>query len=750
MVGKGSPNCLVPVGLAMLLALLLGVGAAPCIRYSAPGDPCLQGWKGDIRGITVGDVADVVDGATRHAWGFDSRKGEKGWYLNSHFEKMDQRELLQKGWTWTYVARTRQAPSRGYHSAKFRDGNRLWELQFRQNGSSANGLWLRLGTRNDKLLKEMSLDDGYHVFQMTCTPASPGSYDDNDLITVYVDGQKVYAMRRGQQGQATGIFRGEMVDEAVGAAGAFSVRLYEIKAGTELAPNSPGAVKPKDLPRETPNPGSETIDIADRRELFVDKALIEDMDGAELRMHHPQPAGKVLEFNEEWEGAFAGYGTIIKDGDQYRMYYRAGREAHGLTNQVTCLALSKDGVHWSKPELGLYEFNGSKSNNIVFSDKNVAGHNFSPFLDTNPDCAADERYKALGGLYRYTKDPEVKGLLGFASPDGIHWKQVGGNPLIARPEFNAFDSQNVVFWSPKERKYVCFCRVWPGTKPAEDNYFDAPRWIGKTTSDDFIHWSPIEIMEILHDGEEVPKYDLYTNQTFPYCRAPHMYIATAIRFMEGRQVISDAQAKEIGVDPRYYKDCSDAILLSMRSGSGAYRQTFLSSFLRPGPGIRNWVSRTNYPLLNILPTSGTEMSMYVNKDYAQPTAHVQRYSLRIDGFASAHAPFAGGTLLSKPIRFEGNELELNFWTSAAGAIQVELQDKNGTPIEGYALEDCQEIIGNEISRTVRWKGNTDVGMLSGKEIRLLFKIKDADLYSFRFKEAGDGKNKGNDHEEKTQ
>jgi len=552
-----------------------------------------------------------------------------------------------------------------------------------------------------------------------------------------VDGQMVYEMRRSQQGQTTGIFRGEMADEAVGAAGNFSVSLYKIEIGTDLDRKSPAVVNPEDLPQGVSTAGAQATDIANRRELFVDRFLIEDMDGVELRMHHPQPAGTVLEFNKEWEGVFAGYGTLVKDGDQYRMYYRAGKNAHGLTNQVTCMAVSEDGIEWNKPELGLYEFNGSKKNNIVFSDKNVAGHNFSPFLDTNPDCAADERYKALGGLYRYTKDPAVKGLLGFASPDGIHWKQVGGNPLVARPEFNAFDSQNVVFWSGTERKYVCFCRVWPGTKPAEGNYFDAPRWIGKTTSDDFIHWSPIEILEILHNGEDTPKYDLYTNQTSPYYRAPHMYLATAIRFMEGRQVISDAQAKEIGVNPKYYKDCSDAILLSMRAGAKAYRQTFLSSFLRPGLGIRNWVSRTNYPLLNILPTSDTEMSMYVNKDYAQPTAHVQRYTLRIDGFASAHAPFDGGTLLSKPIRFEGNELELNFWTSAAGAIQVELQDKNGTPIEGYALEDCQEVIGNEISRTVRWKGSTDVGMLSGKEVRLLFKIKDADLYSFRFKKNGE-------------
>ena len=136
----------------------------------------------------------------------------------------------------------------------------------------------------------------------------------------------------------------------------------------------------------------DAVDIGSRRELFVDRALIEKMDGVELRMHHPHPAGTVLEFNEEWEGPFAGYGTVVKDGGRYRLYYRAGGKAQRLTNQVTCLAVSEDGINWSKPNLGLYEFKGSKSNNIVFADDNVAGHNFTPFLDANPACPPYERY----------------------------------------------------------------------------------------------------------------------------------------------------------------------------------------------------------------------------------------------------------------------------------------------------------------------------------------------------------------------
>ncbi|MFA5687982.1 MAG: hypothetical protein WC959_02345 [Kiritimatiellales bacterium] len=721
----------------MLLFVFLSTKASDGIIYSAPGDPVEQQWTEDLRGITVRSITNDIRGNTYPALEFESSPDQKGWYLNTSMAKPVQMSMREIGWTWTYISLTKLAPSAGSHTAKFRDGNRLWELQFRQGGSSENGLWLHYGSGKYTHLKQINLNDAYHIFQVTCTPANPGNYDEDDLIAFYVNGKKVHEMRRHQQELTTGVVRGEILDEAAGGSGSFAVNLYRIDAGVGLDLYRPKEGGITILPDAVQPAGDDSaaFNVASRRELFVDHTLIETMTGgAELRMHHPHPAGKVLDFMEEWEGRYANYGTIINDGRQFRLYYRSGNPRHNITNQVTCMAVSDDGIHWDKPVLGLHEQDGSKNNNIVFSDATAAGHNFTPFLDTNPDCLPDAKFKALGGIYRYTKDPEVKGLLGFVSPDGIHWKQIGGNPLIERPSFYAFDSQNIAFWSEAEKKYVGFFRAWIGTNPAQGNYSNGIRWIGKTTSDDFINWSPIEILGIFHAGEEAPKYDLYTNQTFPYYRAPHIYIATATRFMEGRQVVSAAQAKEINVDPQYFRDCSDVILLSMRAGGTAYQQPFLSSFLRPGPGLRNWISRTNYPILDTIPTGDTEMSLYIFQDYAQPTAHIQRYTLRIDGFTSVSAPFEGGTLLTRPVYFNGKKLELNFWTSAAGGIRVELQDRTGTPIKGYTLADCDELIGNEISRSVCWKGSPDVGPLTGKEIRIFFKLKDADVYSFKFNE----------------
>lgn len=464
------------------------------------------------------------------------------------------------------------------------------------------------------------------------------------------------------------------------------------------------------------------IPIGSRRELFVDEELIESLADIKLVMHRPHDEGKVLAFDKPWEGGFCGYATVIRDDDRLRLYYRglgkAGQD--GNRSETTCYAESTDGLEWSKPNLGLFEVMGTRDNNVVLADAAPVTHNFSPMLDTRTGVPADERFKALGGTMK-------SGLVAWASADGKRWRKFREEPVIASaqvpfPYF--FDSQNLAFWSAAEQKYVCYFRVFQ----------DKIRRIARTTSDDFLSWSPPVLMNYRHRGGESPIEHLYTNQTHPYFRAPHLYVAIAARFMPGRQVLSDDQAKAINVNPRYFRDTSDAVLMTSRPGRDVYERTFLSSFVRPGIGARNWVSRTNYPALNVVQTGPTEMSVYLNQDYAQPTAHLRRYSMRLDGFASAKADYKGGELVTKPLSFLGKRLTLNFATSAAGGIRTEIQDASGEPIPGFTLDEARPQIGNEIERVVSWKPGTDVSKLAGQSVRLRFVMQDADLYAFQFSE----------------
>lgn len=460
------------------------------------------------------------------------------------------------------------------------------------------------------------------------------------------------------------------------------------------------------------------LDLGDRREVLVDSHLIEELRGVRLTLHEPRDEGPVLPFNEPWEGPFSAYCTVLRDGNRFLVYYRgkltSQRDGAG---EVTCVAESADGRTWTKPQLGLIPVGDIRSNNVVLALDEVS-HNFSPMLDANPSAPVAERFKAVGGTMK-------SGLVAFVSPDGFHWRKLRETPVFTKaqtPYSYVFDSQNVVFWSQAEQRYVMFFRM----------FLDGKRRISRAESRDFVTWTNVMAMEYRGaDGGPTELEELYTNQTHPYFRAPHLYISLAARFMPGRQVLNEAQAKAINVHPSYFKDTSDAVFLTSRGGN-IYDRTFMGAFVRPGIGAQNWVSRTTYPALNVVQTGDHEMSAYVNQDYAQPTAHLHRYSLRLDGFASVRAPHEGGEFRTRLLTFKGNRLLVNFATSAAGGIRVEVLDAAGKPLPGFALEASVETIGNEIERAVRWKTGESLGAISGQPVRLRFVMKDADLYALRF------------------
>ena len=90
-------------------------------------------------------------------------------------------------------------------------------------------------------------------------------------------------------------------------------------------------------------------------------------------------------------------------------------------------------------------------------------------------------------------------------------------------------------------------------------------------------------------------------------------------------------------------------------------------------------------------------------------------------------------MVTRPLTFTGGELIINVATSAAGSVRVEIENEAGQPIEGYSIGDCPEIIGDQIDRVVVWKRGSDVSQLAGRMVRLRFVMKDADLYSLRFR-----------------
>ncbi len=218
---------------------------------------------------------------------------------------------------------------------------------------------------------------------------------------------------------------------------------------------------------------------------------------------------------------------------------------------------------------------------------------------------------------------------------------------------------------------------------------------------------------------DAPHEQFYTNATIPYFRAPHLYFSFPKRFVPGR----------VGLEG--FKGVSDAKFLSSRDGEH-FDRTFSEAFIRPGRDPNNWSDRGTMPAWGIVQTGPDEMSVYYSQHYRHATAHLRRGVLRLDGIASLHADGEPGELTTKPLKFTGRALTLNYATSAAGSMKVEIQNADGEAMPGFTLQDALETFGDKIDARFAWKKGTDVSSLSGKPVRLRFVLRDADLYSYRF------------------
>jgi hypothetical protein len=305
-------------------------------------------------------------------------------------------------------------------------------------------------------------------------------------------------------------------------------------------------------------------------------------------------------------------------------------------------------------------------------------------------------------------------------------------PVITQ---GAFDSQNLAFWDPTRGEYRAY---WRGFR-------DGFRDILTATSKGFVHWT--EPVWLQYPG--APRQELYTNQILPYYRAPHILLGFPTRYIErgwsdSMRALPELEARRSrsAISDRYGMALTDGLFMSSRDGQTFHRWS--EAFIRPGQrGTDNWAYGDNYQCWGlvetkaVIPDASDEISVYATEGYNLGEANkLRRFTLRRDGFVSMHAPFAGGGFTTKLVTFRGDRLILNFSTSAAGTIRVEIQDADGKPIPGFALADCSEVFGDTLERTVTWKQGADVSKLAGQPVRLHFTLSDADLFSFRFVTTG--------------
>ena len=444
------------------------------------------------------------------------------------------------------------------------------------------------------------------------------------------------------------------------------------------------------------------VQIGADRQLFVDDFWIAESVGVERRLHRPVRREAAIFAEHPCETGITAYNTVALDDGRYKMWYATDDQYTG-NPRLHAYAESADGIVWEKPTVGLISYKGSMENNLVFD---VPVEAFAPFIDDNLDASPDERYKALArGL-----DPKV--LDAYVSTDGLDWRKLQEEPIRTDP---TFDSHNVAMWDAWRGEYVLYARGVAGS----GIFKGGVRWVRRSTSKDFTNWTPM--VDI--DTGETPTEHFYTNSCIRYERAPGTYIMFPSRFVVDRTPDPDWA---------YGDGVNDIVFMSSRDGLH-FNRSFKQAFVRPGVDQRNWHERAIYMDVGLLHTSPTEMSIYGVENMRYPSVNIRRSALRTDGFVSAQAGYGGGQFVTRPLVFEGGELELNYSTSAVGSVRVEVQDLQGHALPGYGLDECPEIFGDEIEGVARWTGGPDLSGLAGRPVRLRFALKDADIYAFRFR-----------------
>jgi hypothetical protein len=375
------------------------------------------------------------------------------------------------------------------------------------------------------------------------------------------------------------------------------------------------------------------------------------------------------------------------------------------------MALSSDGVHFEKPNLGVIPYQGSTDNNIVLTEPPVQG---GIFKDGNPNILPEERFKLTAfSLHR--------GIFLYVSPDGINWRR---NETIMLP----FDCGGGVetFWDDQRGEYFCHLRHEGGrfgrgpggdrrTAMARTNEIFKP-WPFKRLPNPALR----KAFTLACFTEELPtpvvkneNGEPYRTRAIKYEWAPDAYFAFIWRLGDLNIRQTELAVSRDGIDWKFYTEPIYFPHSWMLNGKKVLESMSVHGLIRRGDEL--WQYAT------------AEFAIHAR---ATPDDRLLLYKQRLDGFVSLTAGDQLGTALTRPLVFDGNRLELNI--AAQGRARVALADEAGQEIEGYRLTDCDPIRSDSVRHRVTWKGKSDVSDLAGQVVRVRFAMRGAKLFAMQF------------------
>lgn len=443
--------------------------------------------------------------------------------------------------------------------------------------------------------------------------------------------------------------------------------------------------------------------VGDRKQLLFDDVFFAEHKGFWWRVCPPHKTGeRNLVADKPWESFLINWLSVMQDEGKLRMWYECYDSTYsGDQNARYCYAESADGITWTKPNLGLVEFQGSKDNNILFHGLGgLTNHGGTVFRD--PQAPPAERYKFIFyGLVQPGGDQYR--VCGGYSADGIHWQRYDKAPILDVES----DTQQAAFWDERIGKYVAYCRLWT-----------PDRTIGRSESTDFLNFPPaVEVLGC--DDRDPPDTDMYNSAAMKYPYAENAYfIFTSMYY--------------------HPSDTLDIHLAVSRDGVHWTRPERRPFIENGPPGSLD--DATAYMAPGLV-RQGDELWHYYfasrarhNQVYPQWESYGSTYTrvtLPLDRYVALDASAMPATFTTHPLTFTGSRLEVNADVRAGGYARFELRDEAGQPLPGFALADCESLAGDSLRHAVTWAG-ADLAALAGRPVVLHCEARDASLYAFQF------------------
>lgn len=489
-----------------------------------------------------------------------------------------------------------------------------------------------------------------------------------------------------------------------------------IQLDSEWPPRTmdPASAKPMPTPYLDKEKAPKVLPINIGRQLFVDDFLIES--STLTRTYHTakkyegNPVFKA-ETKHELEPSglegldqavtYLGHGGVFYNPwkKHFEMFYTASWRG-GLA-----LATSKDLIHWTRPNLRVYQ-----DNIILPPGRFFAGIDNALWLDPHAKDP-NQRYKAI--IQR------GDGHTLHTSPNGLTWStglHAGDSGDYSSFFFNPF--RNVWVQSVKR----------DGVRGRSRHYFEHPNFLNSRDRDKSVYWTNADELD-LPDPQVGDKPQLYSLNAVAY-----------ESIMLGEFYIHLGPKNEICSKEKFPK-ITELHLGYSRDGFHWHRPTdskdrkpFISASRQDGTHDRAYVHGTNGVMLV---HDDKLWFPYCAYSGLAPNGHRGMYTgasvgmatLRRDGFASMDAQENEGILTTRPVAFHGKHLFVNV-NNPNGELRVEVLDEAGQVIAPFTKENSNALTTDSTLHEITWKGAQDLESIRGKAVRFRFHLTKGELYSF--------------------